>query len=264
MAGTALQLDVHALRQEVAFFLGKGRVWADIAEGERQSIDAIIDAGLRMFYGAYPWSFLHLAAEIELASGQAEYDLPDDFGFMQGNAVVTDGSVTWGVEQTGQSNIDMAVDKTGAPRVYAVFPKPIVDNRFGQFWGLSVWPKPDRDLTFHYRYNVQPRRITNNGELTANEPFPYGGMYHSETIREACLTKAESETEDQPGVHAQMYAAALERSIAFDKSLASPDSIGYNGDGRFVPREKRKIKLQMNGVDIGTTPPVVEKKLYWE
>ena len=258
MAGTALQLDLHALRGEVAFFMGKGRVWEDIAEDEKQSIDAIIGSGLRMFYGAYSWSFLHLADEIVLSSGVAEYDLPDDFGFMQGNAVISDGNVSWSVEQTGQSNIDRAKDITGTPRVYAVFPKPMEDDMVGQSWGLSVWPKPDRELVFHYRYNVQPRTIS------INAPYPYGGMYHSETIKEACLMKAEAETDDQPGVHAQMYQMALARSIEHDRNLSSPDSIGYNGDGRFVPREKRRIRLLKDGVDVGTTPTIVHKPLYWE
>ena len=54
MPETVLQLRVYELRQEVAFFLGKGRIWNDIPEDEQQSINAIIEAGLRMFYGAYP------------------------------------------------------------------------------------------------------------------------------------------------------------------------------------------------------------------
>ena len=102
MAQTALQLDLHALREEVGFFMGKGRVWDDVADDEKRSIDAIIGAGLRMFYGAYPWSFLHLDASIPLAKETWKYDLPDDFGFMNGPVVVSDGTVSWGCRQISQ------------------------------------------------------------------------------------------------------------------------------------------------------------------
>lgn len=257
MAGTALQLDLHALREEVGFFTGKGRSWDDIAEDERLSIDAIIGAGLRMFYGAHPWSFLNLSASLAIESGTSEYDLPDDFGFLQGDVTFTDGTRTWSAKQTAQSRIDLAVPKNGIPKLYAVYPKAMDDDTAGQSWGISVWPAPDRELTMNYRYSVQPRTIT------VNAPYPYGGMYHSETIKEACLMKAEAETDDQPGVHAQLYQAALLRSIEYDKSLSSPDSIGYNGDGRFIPREKRDVKLYLNGEEVPVSPEE-SSSIYWE
>ena len=260
MAQTALQLDIHALREEVAFFMGKGRVWDDVAEDERQSINAIISAGLRMFYGAYPWSFLHLDASLSLEKDVWKYDLPDDFGFINGNVVVTDGNVSWSCRQVSQSEIEIA-KKTNpsVPKFYAIYPKKMEDDRIGQGWEIAVWPVPSKDLTLHYRYNVQPRALTDN------KSYPYGGMYHSETIKEACLAKAESETQDQPGVHSQHYQAALQNSIAFDKNLSSPDNLGYNGDGRRIPADKRRINMYVNGVDINAPQTVpVPEPIYWE
>lgn len=260
MAQTALQLDIHALREEVAFFMGKGRVWEDISDDEQRSINAIINAGLRMFYGAYPWSFLHLDATIPLEKDTWKYDLPADFGFLNGAVCVTDGAVVWGAAQASQTEIDRAnKDMRSVPKCYAVYPKKMDDDRIGQEWEIAVWPVPDRALTLHYRYNVQPRAIDEHA------PYPYGGMYHSETIREACLAKAESETDDQPGVHQQHYQTALQNSIDFDKVQSTPDSLGYNGDGRRIPAEKRRIKMYLNGVDINVPDPTpVPQPIVWE
>ncbi len=260
MAQTALQLDLHALREEVSFFMGKGRVWNDIAEDEQWSINAIINAGLRMFYGAYPWSFLYLDATISLEKGVWKYDLPDDFGFMNGAVCITDGTVTWCAAQVSQTEIEFGNKNVQrVPKWYAVYPKKMEDDAVGQGWEIAVWPVPDRTLTLQYRYNVQPRAIDEHA------PYPYGGMYHSETIREACLAKAESETDDQPGVHQQHYQTALQNSIDFDKAQSTPDSLGYNGDGRRIPAEKRRITLKMNGVEIGVPEPTpVPKPIIWE
>ena len=260
MPETVLQLRVYELRQEVAFFLGKGRIWNDIPEDEQQSINAIIEAGLRMFYGAYPWSFLHLSTSTTFGQGVWKCDLPDDFGFLNGDVSISDGTRSWPVRQVSQREIDIAKkDVQGIPRCYAVYPKPMTDDRLGQLWELAIWPVPSKELTLNYRYNVQPRTITDN------QPYPYGGMYHSETIREACLAKAESETDDQPGVHSQHYQAALQNSIAFDKEQSTPDSLGYNGDGKRIPPDKRRIFMSVNGVDINTpTPVIVQEPLVWE
>lgn len=260
MPETALQLNVYALRQEIAFFLGKGRVWDDIAEDEQASINAIIEAGLRMFYAAYPWSFLHLSTSMTIGQDVWKYDLPDDFGFLNGDISITDGTRIWPVRQVSQTEIDLAKKYVrGVPRLYAIYPKKMEDDRLGQLWELAIWPVPIKELTLCYRYNVQPRAITDN------KPYPYGGMYHSETIREACLAKAESETNDQPGVHSQHYQAALQNSISFDKEQSTPDSLGYNGDGKMLSAEKRRISMYVNGVDINTpSPEIVNEPIYWE
>jgi hypothetical protein len=88
---------------------------------------------------------------------------------------------------------------------------------------LDVFPTPDQAYQIKVTYSILP------DALSATTPIPYGGAAHAETILEACLSVAEERLDNDPGVHAQAFAARLAASIAQDKRHR-PQSLGYNGD----------------------------------
>jgi hypothetical protein len=257
MADSALSLDLFSLRAEVAYFLGKGRPstgeeWEALSESDRRMIDAHIGAGLRMFYTAYSWSFLRPWAVLTLVHDTWKIDLPDDFGFCNGNVNVqkSDGG-RFVMQLIGQTQI-MGLDhgKHAWPRFYAISPKSMPLDT-GQRFELMVWPTPLEDVVIHLRYSVLPRTIT------TDYPYPYGGLLHAETIREACLAAAETDTDDQVGAHRQLYMQQLEQSKRIDAEQSVADNLGYNGDGMKPMRGKCGISLFLNGRHVN---PVYENE----
>lgn len=103
----------------------------------------------------------------------------------------------------------------------------------GQRFDLLVWPPPNTDYTLVFRYNVRPDVIP------ADASYPYGGMDHAETIREACLAAAEEGMNDEPGVHVARYTERLVASIAFDRDATTPETLGMMTDGRSLTRRER-------------------------
>lgn len=104
-------------------------------------------------------------------------------------------------------------------------------------------------MTLVIQYSVVPRTIT------TNSPYPYGGMFHAETIREACLAAAESDTDDQVGLHQQLYEQKLKASIAFDIDQSVADFLGYNGDGTRCYRSRLGLTLNVNNINVSTPLP---------
>lgn len=265
MADSALALDIYSLRAEVAYFLGKGRTetqaeWLSLSDSDRRMIDAHIASGLRMFYTARPWSFLRPWTTISLESGKWRYDLPDDFGYCNGDVCVQkDGGPRLPLRLIGQTQA-MALDHDkakGAPRFYAVSPKEMPANT-GQRFELMVWPTPQADCTVVLRYSVTPRTITES------RPYPYGGMLHSETIREACLAAAEADTDDTLSVHRQNYAQRLAESARIDVEQSTADNLGYNGDGPQVGRGRRDFSMYLNETEINPRPAAeVDDTIHW-
>src|ERR1700723_2836024 len=91
----SLNIAYNALMGEVGYFLGWGRGAqnGDMAWNPQQqkTIDTFVASGMRRFY--YPaapqgmninWSFLKPTATFTLVVGQNVFQLPDDFGGIEG------------------------------------------------------------------------------------------------------------------------------------------------------------------------------------
>ena len=250
MSESTLSLTLFSLREEVAYFLGKSRDSSTWDDEDVAIFDAHIRAGLRMFYNpmGHVWTFFKPFASLVLMSGTGTYSLPDDFGFAIGDMSITDGNSTrrWSLRQVPSHEIKVkGTEKQRRPMYYAVTPVAPSDDA-GQRFEISLWPIPDGDYALSFQYSVVPHAIS---EL---HPYPYGGEAHAETIREAVLSKAESDTDDGSiGVHSQNYQERLQASILYDRNLDIPDNLGYNGNGfgRMVPR--REANLFVSGAQLG-------------
>ena len=239
MADSALSVDLFVLREDVQHYLGKGRDWGTLDDGDRRLVDAHIASGLRTFYRSHKWSFLRPWRELQLPVGTWRLDLPDDFGSVSGSVVCWNGLRSWELDLVGSTEVVRNGDVKGRVSRYAVAPKEMPLSE-GQRFELMVSRCPDEAVTLRLRYNVIPRTITSSA------PYPYGGMQHGETIREACLASAESDSDDSLGIHRQLYERNLLDSKRIDADTA-PDNLGYNGDGRAVFPHRREMNLFVNG-----------------
>jgi len=243
MGESGLSLDFFGLRREVAFYLGLGRDKDSWSDDDLAAIDAHIRSGLRSFYNpaGYSWSFFKPVATLAIDEDNFEYDLPDDFSFVEGDVVIQGDLRAWALEKVSSTMILAAPREVrGFPSRYAVVPKDLGEMN-GQRYSLMLFPQPHKTLELTLRYSVVPRA------LTTSQPFPYGGVQHSETIREACLAAAEADSDDQLSVHRQLFQERLAASIDYDKRASTPDTLGYNGDGRRDLMRRKQAQVFVNG-----------------
>lgn len=155
-----------------------------------------------------------------------KYDLSDDFGGLIAPFTFDENEGYVAVKETGESKIRQLRQQSSGdtkPTYFAVRPKTL-DPTTGQRWEVLFWPAPDSDYTLTYRYRVNPDLIT-----TTNK-YPYGGMTHSETMRESCLAIAEQRMNGEMGIHTQKFRELLAGSIAIDRQEHSSGFLGKNTD----------------------------------
>lgn len=236
MAESSLSLGYPDFQKQVGEMLGFGRDSADWSAEETSQVDEIIAAGYRQFLfpslisgqrDAWEWTFLRPVTTIDTVADQGDYDLPDDFGSI-------DGDLTFGSNTQGYESIPIAGEgvirryrhqlgiQTARPRQAAVRPKAS-DQTTGQRFELLLWPTPDQVYTLSYRYVVLPNK------LSALAPYPLGGMAHAETVLASCLAVAEHRFDDERGVRYERFMERLTASIAYDQRTRQ-EFFGYNAD----------------------------------
>jgi hypothetical protein len=232
MAESSLSLGYSDFIREISMFLG----WGSSPTGDRLTeCQRILARGYRQFLYPPPvdqsgrrheWSFLTPQTTLSITADTAAYDLPDNFGSMV-------GAFTWGAE-SGKARIIVCPegqveaarsmsDRTGTPTHVAVRPKTS-DGTTGQRFEAIFYPTPESNDTLYYRYYVK------KDALSESYPYPVGGPEHAETLLESCLAVAESQKDDEMGIHRQAFMDLLRASITHDQSIAAPEHYGYNRD----------------------------------
>jgi hypothetical protein len=231
MAESTLSVSINSLRREIGTFLGWGRdptAWTStyITDG-----DDIIARGLRMFYFPpvaegqqvpyYEWSFLRTTGTVTLLTGDADYDLADDFG-----GTLVPKTTTW-ASGTDRRPIQLVSEDTirkhqaynstaGMPQYLAVRGKTFVPAN-GQRWEALVYPAPSaayNNTVLSFRYVSVPDTLTNTNI------YPRGGAQYSETILSAVMAAAEIKQDDDPnGPFMQKFQASLQNSIRADEAM---------------------------------------------
>lgn len=231
-----LSITYNELQQAVGRYLGYGRIYGpDNGSAEWADIEDCIKSGLRQFYapppmesngGLHHWSFLRPVTALSLVAGIADYDMPDDFGGLNGVMTYPDWAASKPVIVGSESDIRTLRQlrpQTGKPTHAAIRPKAS-DGTAEQTFEMILWPTPDADIELTYRYYVLPRALSDTN------PYPYGGAAHSETILESCLAIAEQRLNDQKSIHWEKFLQRLAASIQIDRKTAGADFLGYNAD----------------------------------
>jgi hypothetical protein len=233
MPESGLSVTFFSLRETIGHYLGYGRGYdGNWTTEELQDIDEAIKSGLRRFYYPpdYEWKFLKPVTSIDLVADQGDYDLPDDFAFMDCNYMTypSNTSLDQYVEITGEQRVRrLRRDTTNAssrPYYAAVRPKkidPTAATNEGQRFELIFYPIPDSAYTLEYRYEVIPYSLS----AADARVYPYGGAPHAETIQQACLAAAEALYNDGATQHQEQFKQMLRSSIKRDMQLG-PRNLG--------------------------------------
>ncbi len=187
------------------------------------------------------------------------YQLPDRVGLIE-------GALTFGPNDGATHKIPMRDEmtiremrsrgvKTGVPQFAAV--KPILtkrsefDTQVSTRFILMLWPTPGGvyNLSFRFHANVD--------NISEADPFPHGAHAHSETILQSVLSAAETEINQQPGVHSALYLERLQVSMEHDKVAFAAEDMGYNADfsdglDHGVSRSSRRDRMRTTGSGITT------------
>ena len=231
---TSLSVTYDSLRREVGHFLGFSRSPTAWNANQITDVDDVISAGLRMFYrpprlpgerAAHQWSFLRPYMTIVTTAEVCDYDLPLDFGGLDGNftyfATDTASGTIQHVSESVIRNLRQGSGCSGSPARAALLPR-ISDGMSDQTYILMLWPTPDG------AYTIQARYFARQVSLSEDNPVPMGGPDHAEAIRAACMAAAEEHLDDELGPKQEAFLRALQASVDFDRRATSPENIGYN------------------------------------
>lgn len=256
----SLAVAFKELKADVGFFLGWGRgedygdvIWTT---QQTQAIDRCVKGGLRNFYHCgYNWSFLRPVVTLPLQNADQTVSLPDDFGGVEGQVVVTLGETGiqwWPVEFGGVGKVYQEFAQyptsTGRPMYCCVEPLKEQSPVRGQRFQLRFWPISDGDYTLKFQYYINP------DYLSGTFPYAYGGAQHAECLLESCLALAEKILDNRADLHEQEFEKRLAISQKMD-GRNKPQFLGYNGDWS----DRRSWRYSQHGlspITIGGITPI--------
>lgn len=232
------QTDYYDLCSAVGWYLGYGRGdrFGDQAweAREKSIIEMCVKSGYAKFlypvpvggFEVYEWSFLRPHIEIVLRSGENSVDLPSSVSGIDGRVMLRSSggsahSIIVRPEPYVRHNIYMRPDASGIPEC-AALSFDDTENMPDQIKRLLFFPRANADYTVSFVAHLSPP------PLSESNIFPLGGDAHSETIRQACLSAAETDVNNELGVHTQMFIDRVLASIRMDR-LLKPKTFGYTG-----------------------------------
>lgn len=228
MAESSLSIGFPDLKEEVAAYLGYGRDSSKWSTSQENEIESYVQSGVRQFYfppavssmvdDSFEWSFMRPTKTIDTVVDQWEYDLPDDFGRIIGDLYFDPEETTHPIVVIGYGMLlaeRARSDDSGVPKFAATRWKTS-DGSGGQRQELLLHAPPDAVYTLTYRYEAF------SGKLTDANPYPLGGMKHSEALISSCLAVAEQRANgERDGVQWQMFTRNLATSIQRDRKTGA-------------------------------------------
>lgn len=219
MAESELSMPYADLLAEVMAFLGYGSDSVAWTVAQRAEGDRYVQAGVRRFYyppavagveAGYAWSFLYPVTTLATIADQGEQPLPADLGRVLGGFFYEEGqhrrSIVQVSEQRLQELRSRSSSSTGRPEVASVRHMP-KDPQRGQRLEVAWWPVPGAAYTLTFQYEAFA------GKLSADNPYPLGGMRHAELLVQAILSVAEERANDEDGAVGP-HGARFERLLA--------------------------------------------------
>ena len=168
------------------------------------------------------------------------YDLPDDFGGIEGKLTYTAETHHHypEIDLVGEGEIRSLRLRhilhgslhPHHPHLAAVRPKEQTVTTTGQRFEIMLYPTPEESIVISYKKIILPQALV---DITIT--YPYGGMMHSETIEASCLAATElledlekGDSRDTPLW--KYFISRLSASIEIDKRQLGIEHFGYNSD----------------------------------
>jgi len=261
---TSLACDYTSLRLMFAIHVGYNPDHTQWSAVQAQHWSMVLSRGMSRFTHparlpgertAHQWSFLRPLATLITKASKDEYDLPQDFGGLDGDLYFyRSENQSSPIRHVGEHEIRRLRANRGSltssPSRCAVLPKQ-ADTQSEQRLVLLLDPCPDATYTLQYRY------FARQSTLSEENPIPLGASDHAETIRLAILSTADELLNDEAGPNHEAFMLALQSSVDFDRRVQSPENLGYNADRECVSffDHARSIGSTVGYVvDTGTTP----------
>ncbi len=260
MAESTLTLTLGDLRTDVAHYLGYNTTFASNNASQQADITRAIKAGIRKFVvpvfsggRSHSWSFLSPTATLALTASDSQYDLPDNFGSMEGEfSYATTDNRSGRIQMVGEGMIRKLYEGTsstsGPPQFAAIRVLSTAVTTESSRYEVIFFPTPDASYTLSYKYYVQIDMVSD----TAN--YPVGGMESAECLRAACMAAAEEQKNDGSSDWTQRFTALLEACLFRDKQKER-DYFGYMGDRSDSmgyprdPNDNMPVVATYNGVE---------------
>lgn len=257
MAETSLTLTRTILLRHVGRHLGYDRDSANWSSNQTSDVNDIVDRGVAQFYNppilpgeaaAHRWTFMRPTAYISTEASVGDYDLPEDFGGMDGDLFYADDTAGIGAickvsDQRLMSLREGGYETTGYPRHYAISPVPS-DGDEPQRYTLMLEPVPTVATQLRFTYRSNPSQIS------STKPYPLGGQYASDALLQSCLASADTMMNDDPlGSNYALFMEKLRSAVSHDRQEFQPRNLGYNGDPGRVPRHwERAVHATFEGI----------------
>ncbi len=245
---STLSVTRGVLAEAIGWKIGVGRDSTAWSTKATANVTRALEQGLRSFYGAHDWTFLHPVATLSTVAEQRIYNLPDDFGSPETDFTFNEETgcrrgIKFIDELRVRSMRQGLTTSSGWPAWCALLrvkPAGIVGTRY-----QVEFERPfDAVYGLQYKYRAIP------DSLTDDNTYPHGGEEHAETILAACLAAAEWQIQNTYGLEQQKYQECLQGSIMRDNRMR-PWRAGINFDG---PRDeyhpRHHIDLVYNGVNL--------------
>ena len=232
----SLEQDFDDVYDAVAEFLGWGSSPSatDIVKAKN-----IVYRGYRRFLQPinmrrgtpHTWSFLKQHGTIITVSGQWQYDLPTDFGYLTRRFSFDEGT---GYPKMKERSVGQVMDarsitsSTTYPFMFATRNGKYI-KEIGTLKEVIFHPTPGSVYPLNYSYVMSPPKPIADGD------FFVGGPWASEAILECALAAAEIEKDDTIGIHSQEAEKLIQQLIITDLQNA-PRTVGKVKDtGLFFP-----------------------------
>jgi hypothetical protein len=193
-----------------------------IKEGYRDALapDALPEDAARGI-PPHTWSFLKPVRTLTTVADDYAYDLADDEAGIFGDYISFSDTTSAGdLQKRTEGWIRLQQQgHTGSsrPEYFAVRYKD--DAGSGQRLEVLLYPTPDAEYTLSYR------ALLNVDALSATE-YPPGGMRHTAMFRASCIAAAEFRRNNAHGPMFEELVRQLRKSVALDRQIELPDSIG--------------------------------------
>jgi len=181
---------------------------------------------------SHEWTFLRPILTLEVKADQRDYDLPSNFGRLDGDIYYAhDNWAYYPIRQVSQGRMfelqqyPWSGESTYWPHFASIEPVIPEHNTTQQRWRMQVWPTPNQTYSLKFRYHAL------QDDLGVDNLYPLGGAAHSDTIEVACLHSLHQFYDDDYQNHwAEDFENRLAASISYDRKL-SPTTHGRMVDG---------------------------------
>ncbi len=166
------------------------------------------------------------AAEYTLRH-DGNYDLPDDFGGIEGDLTHAPTENKPNIDIIGEGRL-RSLRRGRTIRTYpahaAIRPKETHAGTDGQRFEIMFEPIPNDAYTLYYRKVILP------AALTGSIIYHYGGAAHAETVEASCIAMAELQEDEKRGPMWDYFLERLTASISVDQTAFRAEKFGYNSD----------------------------------